>query len=107
MAKMLIPAERIQKMIYLVRGQKVMLDRDLAALYKVPTKVLKQAVKRHADRFPDDFMFVMDRPEFMNSEDTEVTDPRGTGAAPIRFTRVIRVPKGSGSSWDRGPEEGT
>ena len=52
MAEIDMSMERIQKTICLVRGQKVMLDRDLAALYEVPTKVLKQAVKRHADRFP-------------------------------------------------------
>jgi len=53
----LIPAERIEKAIYLIRGEKVMLDRDLADLFGVPTKAFNQAVKRHADRFPPDFMF--------------------------------------------------
>jgi len=53
----LIPVERIERSILLIRGQKVMLDRDLAYLYGVPTKVLNQTVKRHIDRFPDDFMF--------------------------------------------------
>lgn len=53
----LIPVERIEKAIYLIRGEKVMLDRDLADLYGVPTKAFNQAVKRHADRFPRDFMF--------------------------------------------------
>lgn len=52
-----VPAERIQKAILLLRHQKVILDRDLAALYDVPTKTLKQAVKRNAGRFPDDFLF--------------------------------------------------
>ena len=52
-----IPAERIEHAILLIRGHKVMLDRDLAALYGVETKVLNQAVKRNLDRFPDDFMF--------------------------------------------------
>jgi hypothetical protein len=47
----------IQKKIYEVRGHKVMLDFDLAELYKVPTKTLNQAVKRNLDRFPVDFMF--------------------------------------------------
>lgn len=47
----------IQSKIYEIRGQKVMLDRDLAALYGVQTKVLNQAVKRNIDRFPEDFMF--------------------------------------------------
>jgi hypothetical protein len=53
----LIPVERIEKAIYVIRGEKVMLDRDLADLYGVPTKAFNQAVKRHADRFPSDFMF--------------------------------------------------
>ena len=56
-----ISAETIQKAIYLVQGQKVMLDRDLAAMYGVPTKALKQAVRRNATRFPADFMFVLTR----------------------------------------------
>lgn len=55
--KFLIPAERIERSILLIRGQKVMLDRDLAYLYGVTPKVLNQAVKRHKDRFPEDFMF--------------------------------------------------
>jgi hypothetical protein len=53
----LIPIERIERSILLIRGHKIMLDRDLASLYGVPTKVLNQAVKRHKDRFPEDFMF--------------------------------------------------
>jgi len=53
----LIPIERIEKARYLIRGEKVMLDRDLANLYGVSTKVFNQAVKRHRDRFPPDFMF--------------------------------------------------
>jgi len=53
----LIPAEKIENKIYLIRGQKVMLDRDLAELYGVETKVLNQAVKRNRERFPVDFMF--------------------------------------------------
>ena len=47
----------IQRKIYEIRGQKVILDRDLAALYQVETKVLNQAVKRNIERFPEDFMF--------------------------------------------------
>ena len=47
----------VQRKIYEIRGQKVILDRDLAALYQVETKVLNQAVKRNIERFPEDFMF--------------------------------------------------
>jgi hypothetical protein len=89
MAELGVPMERIQKTIYLVRGQKVMLDRDLAVLYQVPTKVLKQAVKRHADRFPADFMFALDRGEFMNWRSQFVTsnsDRMGLRHAPMAFT---------------------
>lgn len=53
----LIWSERIEKTIYVIRGEKVMLDRDLAELYQVQTKVLNQAVRRNLDRFPADFMF--------------------------------------------------
>lgn len=53
----IIPVEKVDRTILLIRGQKVMLDADLAEVYRVPTKVLNQAVKRNIDRFPDDFMF--------------------------------------------------
>lgn len=53
----LIPTERIEIAIYLIRGEKVMLDRDLALLYEVETKMLNRAVKRNLKRFPSDFMF--------------------------------------------------
>ncbi len=57
MSKKIIPAARIAQSIYLLRGQKVLLDFDLAILYGVATKVLNQSVKRNRKRFPDDFMF--------------------------------------------------
>ena len=53
----------IQNKIYEIRGQKVMLDRDLAEMYGVPTKVLNQAVKRNIERFPEDFMFQLSSEE--------------------------------------------
>jgi hypothetical protein len=56
-ASSLIPIERIEGAIYLIRGEKVILDRDLAALYCVSTKAFNQAVKRNLGRFPEDFMF--------------------------------------------------
>lgn len=59
----LVPMERIEGMILMVRGQKVMLDADLAQLYGVRTKALNQAVKRNAERFPDDFMFRLTQEE--------------------------------------------
>ena len=53
----LISIERIEKAIYFVRGEKVMLDRDLARLYDVSTAAFNQAVRRNRERFPEDFMF--------------------------------------------------
>ena len=53
----LVPADRIARQILILRGQKVLLDMDLAELYGVDTKVLVQAVKRNSERFPADFMF--------------------------------------------------
>ncbi len=59
----LVPIELIASKIYLIRGIKVMLDRDLAELYNVETKILKRAVRRNIDHFPDDFMFEMSKTE--------------------------------------------
>jgi hypothetical protein len=61
-----IPPERITRSILLIRGQKVMLDADLAELYGVATKVLNRAVKRNLDRFPGDFMFQLTSEEATN-----------------------------------------
>ena len=61
----LIAVERIEKAIYLIRGEKVMLDRDLAELYQVETRVLNQAVGRNRERFPTDFAFELTREEIM------------------------------------------
>jgi hypothetical protein len=61
----LVPVERIQNLIYLIRGQKILLDRDLAALYGVETRVLNQAVRRIRARFPGDFLFALTRPEIL------------------------------------------
>lgn len=56
--------QTIQNKIYEIRGQRVMLDFDLAALYQVETKVLKQAVRRNIERFPEDFMFEISNEEY-------------------------------------------
>ena len=55
--------QSIQRRIYEVRGQKVMLDYDLAILYETETRLLKRAVRRNIDRFPDDFMFQITKQE--------------------------------------------
>jgi hypothetical protein len=62
----LIPARQIERVILVLRGHKVMLDADLAELYRVQTKALVRAVKRNARRFPRDFMFQLSKEEFEN-----------------------------------------
>ena len=61
-----VPTVDIERRVYLVRGQRVMLDRDLPELYGVTTAALNQAVRRNLDRFPQDFMFQLDEGEFAN-----------------------------------------
>jgi len=63
-ADAVIPIERIASRIYLIRGEKVMLDSDLAELYGVPTHRLNEQVKRNIDRFPPDFAFQLKKQEF-------------------------------------------
>ena len=86
--KDLVPVEMITSKIYLIRGQKVMLDRDLAELYGVETRVLKQAVKRNIARFPVDFMFELSRAEFDNLRSQIVISSWGGGIRyrPMAFT---------------------
>jgi hypothetical protein len=87
--KALVPIERITRKIYLMRNVKVMLDRDLAELYGVETKVLKQAVRRNIDRFPADFMFEMTNTEFEDWRSQFVTSKRdkmGLRYKPMAFT---------------------
>ena len=62
----IVPAEIIQRKILIIRGRKVMLDRDLAELYEVETFNLNKAVKRNIERFPEDFMFQLNDEEFKN-----------------------------------------
>ena len=77
----------IQNLIYEIRGQKVMLDSDLAKLYQVETKVLNQAVKRNIKRFPPDFMFQLTAEEVLNNRSQFVTaSNRNVSAPPFAFT---------------------
>jgi ORF6N domain len=75
----IIPSERIEKSIFLIRSQKVMLDTNLAELYEVPTKVFNQAVKRNKARFPADFMFQLTNEEFVALKSQIVTLETGRG----------------------------
>ncbi|MDO9515178.1 MAG: ORF6N domain-containing protein [Syntrophales bacterium] len=85
----LVPIEVIISKIIFVRGEKVLLDRDLAELYGVETKALKQAVRRNIKRFPDDFMFELSKEEFENWRSQFVTsnsDKMGLRYRPMTFT---------------------
>jgi phage regulator Rha-like protein len=85
----IIPSERIESKIYLIRGKKVMLDRDLAALYEVETRQLNQAVKRNLDRFPPEFMFQLTKEEMENWKSQIVISNRermGLRKPPLAFT---------------------
>lgn len=83
-----IPRETIEGRIYLLRGEKIMLSTDLAHLYQVAPRVLVQAVKRNADRFPEDFMFQLSADEFQNLKSQIVTSSWGglRRATPYAFT---------------------
>ena len=69
----IVPLERITNKIYLIRGMKVMLDKDPAELYEIENRILKQAVRRNIDRFPPDFMFELTKEEFKNLRSQIVT----------------------------------
>lgn len=92
--QMLVAEQKILNRIYVVRGEKVMLDRDLAEMYGVETKQLKRQVKRNTERFPKDFMFVLTQKEFENLRSQIGTSSlpegkagwAGTRYAPMAFT---------------------
>lgn len=85
MKREIIPVGRIAQSIYILRGQQVMLDRDLAALYGVETRILNQAVKRNADRFPEDFAFTLTRVEI--GRISQIV----TSSSALRFSKQVRV----------------
>ena len=77
----LVPAGRIERAILLIRGQKVMLDADLAELYRVSVGRLNEAVKRNRSRLPDDFMFQLTREEFAHLKSQIAISSSGWGSA--------------------------
>jgi hypothetical protein len=85
MSKEVIPIQLIAERILLVRGGKVLLDRDLAVLYGVETRALNQAVKRNASRFPGDFMFVRSRDEIGRISQSV------TSSAHLKFSKQVRA----------------
>ena len=86
----LTPIEKIEKLIFLVRGQKIMLSTHLAELYSVESRILVQAVKRNIERFPEDFMFQLSDGEFENLKSQFVISSWGgmrrARAKPYAFT---------------------
>ena len=115
----LIPVERIEKAIYLIRGEKVMLDRDLAKLYDVSTGALNQAVRRNRERFPQDFMFQLTSAEVAQMNLSQIVigsekhrDPRlrpyafteqgiamlSSASSPCLRCRIVTLKEGRGGS---------
>ena len=90
MTESILPTERIAKKIILLRKEKIILDLHLAELFEIETRVLKQAVKRNIDRFPDDFMFVVDENEidYMVSQNVIPSKQVLGGAMPFAFTET-------------------
>jgi len=83
-SKLLVPDELIMNKIYLIRGQKVMLDNDLAELYAVETRRLNEQVKRNIERFPADFMFQLENGEFENLK-SQIATSRWGGRRKLPF----------------------
>ena len=82
-----LPQEVIMSKIYVIRGQKVMLDRDLSELYQVETKQLKRQVRRNMNRFPEDFMFELTKEEFeILRSQIDTSSWGGTRYEPMAFT---------------------
>jgi hypothetical protein len=84
-SSLIIPAERIERRIFYLRGVKVMLSSDLAELYGVAVKALNQASRRNLDRFPEDFMFQLTLEEFNNLKSQIVTSSWGGMRKPLPY----------------------
>jgi len=94
----IIPVEIVEQKIYLVRNHKVMLDRDLAELYGVETRVLNQAVRRNISRFPEDFMLSLTREEIMNL--SQIVISSGIKHAPSVFAIPVGIRNRNGRSLE-------
>lgn len=88
----IVPAERIENCIYLLRGQKVILSMDLAEIYGVTTKVFNQAVKRNTKRFPEDFMFQTTWEEAENLKSQFVTSKPGRPT--VSRSQIVTLKRG-------------
>ena len=85
LSRQLVPIALIRERMLIVRGTKILLDRDLAALYGVETRALNQAVKRNAHRFPADFVFTLSRSEI------ERISQSVTSSAGLKFSKQVRA----------------
>jgi hypothetical protein len=104
MSREIVPALRIAQSIYWLRGQKVMLDFDLAALYGVATKVLNQAMKRNQERFPADFMFQLTAEETSNFRSQFVTSRSqtiGNQSIPMNRSQFVTLKRGQNINLPR------
>lgn len=109
--KDIIPLEKIEQKIYLIRRHKVILDKDLARLYGVPTKRLNEQVKRNFSRFPDDFMFQLNKQEYNDLKSHFATSRwGGTRKLPYVFTEqgvaisIRKIPSPLGGEGKACPE---
>lgn len=84
--KYLIPLESVEQRILLLRGHRVLLDRDLARLYEVETRALNQAVKRNLERFPDDFVISLTREEIMRISQSVISSDLKYSKSVMAFT---------------------
>jgi len=99
-ANNIVPVQQVESLIYLLRGQKAMLDSDLAALYGVEARVLNQAVKRNLTRFPDDFMFQLSKEEFALLMRSQIVtaSPAGSSQTVMTSAKTSKNTNKSGSS---------
>ena len=104
----IVPVERIESRILLIRGHKVMLDSDLAGLYGVRTAALTRAVRRNRSRFPADFMFRLNKQEFANLRSQFGTTSQWGGRryAPYAGGSRRKTQKGTFGPMRRSPPEG-
>lgn len=88
--EIVVQKNAIEGKIYLIRGHKVMLDRDLAQLYEVETRVLNQAVRRNIERFPEDFMFALTRDEIMKISQIVISSGTDSNRT-LKFSKRVMV----------------
>jgi len=88
--EIVVRPEVVEQKIYMIRGHKVMLDRDLAQLYQVETRVLNQAVRRNIERFPEDFMFTLTREEIMRISQIVTSSGMHTSKT-LKFSKSVMV----------------